>query len=326
MRILIVGAGDVGRTYGHHLQRGGASIAFLVKEKYRQSAQRGWTLRWMRPAQAALTDRFEAQGILTSMDAVARESWDQVWLAMSSDALDPSWLDPLLLAVRDAPIIGLQPGMDDDEMLQSRICSDRLVQGLIGIVAWESPLPGEQGTPEGLAYWFPPLSASLFCGPRPLVDNIVRTLKKGGCPARRVDDVAQVRARASGALMPLITALEASNWSFSQLAHSDQLATGLRGAQEALAIVAAHRAEGRPIWRCLLKGFLVRLLLPIARRLAPMDLERYLRHHFTKVGSQTRQMMRSYIDVGTRHALPTNTLDSLLASSEAGDRCGHQPV
>jgi ketopantoate reductase len=314
MRILIVGAGDVGRTYGRHLQRGGASVAFLVKEKYRESAQRGWTLRWMRPAGAALADRFEAEGILTSMDGVARERWDQVWLAMSSDALDPSWLDPLLLAVGDAPIISLQPGMDDGEMLQSRISSERLVQGLIGIVAWESPLPGEQDTPEGLAYWFPPLSASLFSGPRPLVNDIVHTLKEGGCPARRVDDVAQVMARASGAMMPLITALEASNWSFQQLAHSDQLEAGLRAAQEALAIVAAHREEGRPIWRFLLKGFLVRLLLPIARRLAPMDLERYLRHHFTKVGSQTRKMMRSYVDVGRRHELPTNTLDFLLSS------------
>ena len=314
MRILIVGAGDVGRTYGRHLQRGGASVAFLVKEKHAESARRGWTLRWMRPSGAALADRFEADGILTTMDAVARERWDQVWLAMSSDALDPSWLDPLLLAVGDAPIVSLQPGMHDSDMLESRIDASRRIRGLIGIIAWESPLPGEQDTPEGLAFWLPPMSASLFSGPRPLVDTVVQALKEGGCPARRVNDVDQVIARASGAMMPLITALESSNWSFQQFAQSDRLESGLRAAHEALAIVAKHRQERRPLWRFLLRGFLVRWMLPIAKRLAPMDLERYLRHHFTKVGRQTRQMMGSYIAMGRQHDLPTDTLDFLLTS------------
>jgi 2-dehydropantoate 2-reductase len=314
MQILIVGAGDVGRTYGRHLQRGGASVAFLVKEKYAETARRGWTLRWMRPTGAALADRFAADEILTTMDGVARERWDQVWLAVSSDALDPSWLNPLLLAVGDAPIISLQPGMHDRNALESRISTDRLVRGLIGIVAWESPLPGELDTPDGLAIWLPPLSASLFSGPRPVVDAVVKVLKKGGCPARRTGDVDQVIARASGAMMPLITALEASNWSFQQLAHSDQLEAGLRAAHEALVIVATHRNEARPLWRFLLRGFFVRIALRVARRVAPMDLERYLRHHFTKVGEQTRQMMGSYVAIGRQHDLPTNTLDFLLSS------------
>ena len=44
MRVLIVGAGAVGQVYGHHLQRGGAEVTFLVKPRYETDARAGFTL------------------------------------------------------------------------------------------------------------------------------------------------------------------------------------------------------------------------------------------------------------------------------------------
>src|SRR5690554_7703480 len=48
-RILMVGAGAVGQTYGYHLSRGGADVTFFVKEKYRAEAEAGFLMHQHRP-------------------------------------------------------------------------------------------------------------------------------------------------------------------------------------------------------------------------------------------------------------------------------------
>ena len=36
-RVLMLGAGAVGMTYGYHLEQGGASVTYFVKPKYQES-------------------------------------------------------------------------------------------------------------------------------------------------------------------------------------------------------------------------------------------------------------------------------------------------
>jgi hypothetical protein len=52
--------------------------------------------------------------------------------------------------------------------------------------------------------------------------------------------------------------------------------------------------------------------------LAPFDLERYLRHHFTKVGEQTRLMLDDLIGEGAARGLPVTRLRRLRASLADG--------
>jgi len=55
----------------------------------------------------------------------------------------------------------------------------------------------------------------------------------------------------------------------------------------------------------------VRLALAVAPRLMPLDLETYLRVHFTKVGDQTRDFLRTYTSLGEAAGLPTGALARL---------------
>ncbi len=88
----------------------------------------------------------------------------------------------------------------------------------------------------------------------------------------------------------------------------------MRGAREALA-VAAVSAGRAPLALSLLvtRGWLLRVGLWFARRLAPFPIETYLRAHFTKVGAQTRLILDSLIERGAAAGLPVGTLRALRA-------------
>ena len=64
----------------------------------------------------------------------------------------------------------------------------------------------------------------------------------------------------------------------------------------------------------------MRAALSALSLLAPFDLERYLRHHFTKVGEQTRLMLDDLIGEGAARGLPVTRLRRLRASLADGSR------
>lgn len=51
---------------------------------------------------------------------------------------------------------------------------------MIGFIAWQGPLEGEQWTGEGLAYWLPPGSPSMISGPAERVAPLVGLWARGG--------------------------------------------------------------------------------------------------------------------------------------------------
>ena len=104
MKALLVGAGAVGQVYARHLQRGGAQITFFVREKYRaemEQAARGSGLALRCMNRGAIGGRLQLRdfGVVTSPKEVAAQSWDVVWLCVSSSALAGSWLSARLGAV-----------------------------------------------------------------------------------------------------------------------------------------------------------------------------------------------------------------------------------
>lgn len=145
MKILVVGAGSVGQVYARHFQRGGAEVAFLVKEKHAAEARRGFTMYPLRESGRAPV-RFEGFDVLTALDG---SKWDAIVLCVSSPAIRGKWLDELAAGSGDATIVMLQPGLTDHAYVAERVGAGRLVSGLIGFMAYAAPLPGEKGSGAG---------------------------------------------------------------------------------------------------------------------------------------------------------------------------------
>ena len=296
MRALVVGAGAVGQTYGWHLKRGGAEITFYVTPSHLDAMAGGL---WLHPL-GKPPAHWEDFDRVTDADAVASAGpFDQVWICTSSTALRAGdWLGPLLAAAGpDALVVTLQPGATDRGFVESLSAPERVVSGLIGLVAFQAPLPGETLEHPGVAFWLPPLTRSPMSGPR--AAEAVRALRAGGFPAVVGRDVPGRLAAAGAVMQPFIGALELGGWTFKGFRKKTN-GLAARAAREAMRINAPGRALGRAVMRAPVL-WLVSLIAP---RVVPFDLETYLRYHFTKVGDQTRVHLRSYVERAGDHPTP----------------------
>lgn len=296
MKVLIVGAGAVGTTYGFHLAQGGADVTFMVREKYAEALRRDG-LRVVRLNRGRTPELFTGFEVVTD----GAGDWDQVWLTVSSTALRAGdWLDRLLPTVGDATLVTLQPGLEDRAWIEARYPAERIVSGMISLIAYQTPLPGEDLEP-GVAWWFPPLSPSPFSGSRDAVDHIVRTLRAGGCPAKRSQDVAAQVAFGSAMMMPIIAGLEVADWSLRGLPRHAVWSVCRQAGREASDI--ARPGFRRWLVAGVMSGWVLRPGLWFARRVVPLDLETYLKYHFTKVGEQTREALRLYVTRGAERGM-----------------------
>jgi len=316
-RVLVVGAGAVGQVYARHAQQGGAEVTFFVRDKYRDEIARGLDLYPLNRGRRHRTEpvRFDGFSVVSRPDEVAARRFDQVYLTVSSPALQGPWLAELIAAAGDATLVSLQPGRDDRETIfAAGAPADRLVSGIITLISYAAPLPGETRFPRpGMAYWFPPMSPAPFSGPEERTSAVVALLRKGRLPAKRGHDAPRAVAFPTALLMTFLVALENAGWSFRTLAHG-HIQRGTRGAREALAIVG-HR-EGRPplAIRLAARPGILRMALWFAARAVPLPLPTYLKEHFTKVGDQTREFMVRYIARGKEAGLPVASLEELMAT------------
>lgn len=315
LHVLVVGAGAVGQVYARHLQLGGADVTFFVREKYRAAMARGVELYPLNERRPTEPRRFDAFSVVTRADEVAARRFDQVYLTVSSPALAGAWLGELIAAVGDATIVALEPGLDERaRLLAAGVAEDRLVSGVITLISYAAPLPGETRFPRaGMAYWFPPMAPCRLSGPR--ADAVVRALRAGGLPAKRHGDVPSWVASPSAVLMPYLVALEAAGWSIAELWRSEAGARGGRGARAALEVATMGRRPPLSA-RALARPGMLRFALWAARRFVPLPFETYLREHFLKVRAQTIDFMAGYIAKGKDAGIDVSALELLLAEVE----------
>ncbi len=318
MNILVIGAGAVGLVYGRHLVLGGANVCYFVREKYAEEIRRGlvfYPLNRSNPRRASVRQEITANQVLSSLEEVGKRKWDAVILTVASPALRGDFLPSLAAVVGDATLVSLQPGREDRHFVVAAFPEDRVVSGMITVVSYQAPLPGETIPEPGMAYWFPPMGAAPFSGPEERTRAIVDVLKKGGLPCKVGHDVAGSVMFPSVVLMTMLTALESAGWSFADLGRSENLKKVHAAASEAFAIMSSTSQRRAPLMmRLAVKPFLLRTILKVARWVMPLDLEEYMKFHFTKVRSQTRLHMQSFIDQGEKVHCPTTALVALEAS------------
>jgi ketopantoate reductase len=317
-RILLVGAGAVGQVFAHFLRSAGADLAFLVKEQHAEAARRGFMLyplgvREPTPAPVSLAG-FD---IHVSMKDVARERWDQVWLCVSSPALRTGdWVARLAQGSGDATWVMLQPALDDRDWLLQWVPEERLVQGMIPFLSFHAPLtPEEPLRGPGTAFWLPPLSRGAFSGPETRLHEVLTLLRAGHYPAQRSEDVTREASLPTAVLTAAVLSLEAEGWSFERLLKPEPLERLLGAAREAARIAQWATGASPAAVLPLLRPFVVKAGLALATRLAPLPLETFLRVHFTKVGEQSRAMLRTYLSMARSAQLDVPHLRALAPAT-----------
>jgi 2-dehydropantoate 2-reductase len=315
MNALIVGAGAVGQVYGRHLALGGAHVYYFVREKYAEECRRGFAfypLNRRKPRAAAVRMSVAPGDILTSVDEVKAIRFDQVYLCVASHQLHGPWLGELVAAIGDATVVSLQPGREDRDVILRVVPVDRLVAGMITVISYHAPLPGETVPEPGMAYWFPPLQPAPFSGPVERTRAVVGALRAGKQPATIKRDVPAMVIFPSALLMVLLTALERARWSFRELKAGAVLPSVRPAVAEAFAIIQAEHGTRAPrLLGMITRPFWLRRIITLARWVLPLDAETYFRVHFTKVNEQTRMFMRAYIEQGAKLGTPTNALRAL---------------
>jgi hypothetical protein len=305
-RVCIVGAGAVALVYARYLQSAGAEVSLLVKPQYRDFCRKGFQLHHFGYRGGIRDERLVISSILTRVNEVAEGAFDQIWLTVASDALREPWLDELLAASGEAVVVLLQPDLDDRMLLLERVEAARLVQGLIGFLSFQSPLPRAPNLPEGIGYTLLPGAANAFDGSR--ADDVVALLRTGGMSARRQRDLPGRSAERSATTVPIIAGLEAAGWSIANLTAGPWLPLSLSASREALTVVS--HSLGRPPKR-VPPRLVVSVALKLAPRVIPFDLEAYLEFHFTKVGPQTRLMLETWVRHARDAGLPASAMIEL---------------
>jgi 2-dehydropantoate 2-reductase len=314
MKVLLVGAGATGLVYGHHLAKAGAQCTFFVKPHHAAALTEGVAMVRCGMRKPWHSERFEGYGIATTLEHVGSSRWDAVWLCISATALRHPSVEAVLAAAAGAAVVTTTPGMHDLPYLRSIVGPSReLAQIVTGYLAWTRPLPRETWQAPGCAYWFPPTSPSRLDGAESVVERSLRLLERGELPAVEQAGVAIWAQSASAVMMPMLLALEDARWDWSAFLRGPGLALGCRGAHEALSAVAMELGAEPPPWRALLQPALVSTALRAAPWVSPLDLQAFVAAHFTKVGDQTREMVRSYIEAARRHGTSHTALDALCA-------------
>jgi 2-dehydropantoate 2-reductase len=315
MKLLVVGAGAVGLVYGAHAAEGGAEVALYVRERRRAEAEAGYALTRVRPLRARTTRRFVPARVVTTEEEVRALDADQLWIATATDALFEPWLDAIVAASPRALVVFFQPGADAADRMRALVPDDaRRVRGAISMVSWHAPLEGsadprERTTPPGYAYLLP-LAPSGFEGAH--ARAIVDTLRRGHCPAR-IAKVTESLATGSAILLPHVATLEAAAWSLTSLASREHASLAAAASREAIMIVSRRAGTKPPMVRAFVSALLTRMLVTLARLAAPLDLETYLRVHFTKVRAQTLLILDEYVRDATRLSLPSSAMTTLRA-------------
>lgn len=310
MNIVVMGAGATGATYAHHLQRGGAHLTFLVREKYAAEVKRGIAMyqvvRGRKPRAHTLTP----DDVVTDVAQLKGKKIDQVWLCVPTTGVDEAFLRGLADATGDACLVDLSA--DGERRLRRTVAAERVVEGGVPLIAYQAPLPGvaSEGAlfpAPGIAYWLPPMAKTPFSGAR--AQHCVDALKAGGMGARRVADAGRQRALASAMFNTVIAHLECADW---KLAACRARIDG--ASKEALAVAVRECGGSAGPLNLVVQPATLRAALALAPKVIPLPLEPYLQFHFTKVGQQTRNSLAITVARAEKFGLDVPHLRALHAS------------
>ncbi len=313
MRVLCVGAGAVGQVYGHHAQQGGATVGVLVRDRHLEEARSGYTLHHLALLGRPKTTHFKPDQIHT-LATLGGMSWDVIVLCTSSSALHTSLLGDLAPHVGNATVVVLQPGLQDRALVARVVPDAQVLSGLISLVAYTSPLPGEK-LPPGTAVFFPPLNPCLISGAVGRVTPLVTLLDRGGLPTAAHPNVQHAVALPGAILNVLMRVLELYDWRLANLNQPAARTMLTRALAQSVTVACARVGTRPPAVASLLRAPVLATLLRAGNRLAPFPLETYFKAHFSKVADQTILLLQETVEHGRRLGLQVDAVEALLPNA-----------
>ncbi|OUS28844.1 hypothetical protein A9Q99_10680 [Gammaproteobacteria bacterium 45_16_T64] len=307
--ILIIGAGAVGLVYGKHFADAGHQVTFFVREKYLDEMSKGSILYHLNQDKSLNRPiRFTQYSLISTYEEVHQHNWDQVYLCISSTALQSFDFSGFQEALQGKPtVIMLQPSVQDLERLRETFPKEQIVEGMITLISYGAPLATENVDIPGIAYWLPPFMPTPFSGQMNRRQEVIKTFLESQIAAKSSKSVGEQSLFPTAFLMAFLTALESSQWKFDSLTKDAPLLKQLtQSIQEIFASLEAQHQVRRPFPLRLISPAVIKALLRLAPHVMPMDIETYFEAHFTKVKDQTKLYMKNYLDTaragGKEHA------------------------
>ncbi|MDF1522120.1 MAG: 2-dehydropantoate 2-reductase N-terminal domain-containing protein, partial [Trueperaceae bacterium] len=141
MRILIVGAGGIGATYGAHLLEAGHDVTFVARGEHLEAMRshglevRHEGFRFAGPVDAIDEDQLLAERHVGDVDVVV--------LAFKAQATEP-WLEKAeaWLWFGDTPLLSLQNGVDNEPAIARCVGAARTYGGLAVRIGGHVERPG----------------------------------------------------------------------------------------------------------------------------------------------------------------------------------------
>lgn len=263
-RVLIVGCGAVGSVVGLHLARGGAHVAFLVRE------DRADSLVGLRLERLALcscskgSDAMIKQVEWVGFDLLTNvaDCCGPVRLRSDPANQQPKPFNVVILAVpaaaaraaspvlkqlveglgRNCAVVRVVSDLGEDRFFHDSLGAHhtQLVDMGIGFMSYASPLEnrGRSGAADEAFGYITP-SKMLLSGVHPMVDRLVEVLNTSELPAARAPSVGAALAVPSAALLGLVASLEHVEWKLARFKDAEELATLCQSMGEAIDIVTS---------------------------------------------------------------------------------------
>lgn len=305
MRIVVIGAGALGRTYGVRLAAAGERVVFVVRPE-RVGEPRPFTIELVNGSRRR--DSIATPERRASVPADA----ELVLVCVREDQLDDG-LARLLEGAPKVPVVSLTPLLPRDFERLDAMAGGRLTAAQPGVVAYEN----DAGI---VRYWVPRVAPTLLdaAGPSEAMSALQAALARAGLPTKIEPEVRQANPATTIAFFPFVLGLDAAGTAQAVLARKELL----RAVFAALGETKQLATRVGPIarWANVLLEFATPLSLRVGVRLAERaspEAIHFVESHFgRKVHGQNVEMARQIVQLGRDHGVPCDALARLLAMAE----------
>ncbi len=322
MKVLMVGCGAVGQVFGLFLKKAGVKLGFYARTASARRLEEARDEAGLPLFQVTATKRknpiphqLSDYQVITDLEGCRRFSPDQVWFTTPSPVYYSDWYRQFLAEVPSERVVCFAPEGLRPELIPPGIDPTRLVFGGITLIAWQGDLAEGGDRVGSVHYWLPPVTQIPLMGAEAACRPVADLFQKAGVRAAiKKESFSPFQAATTALLSGFTTGLQLSGWSLRDYRRSPWIKRGAGAAREAAAgQLAKTSAIVRTVMRPLFSTPVFSAAAALLPRLAPFDLEAYLRYHYSKTREQSLHLLKVFIQDAEKQAVGTGNLCALLA-------------